>query len=245
MNAIGKVAIVTGSSRGIGKQIAIQLAQSGMKVVVNYVSSEEKAKEVVEAIKQLGGISMAVKADTSKVSDIQALFEETIRHFGAIDILVNNAGVMECKPIEDVTEEMFDYQYNVNVKGTYFSCQQAMKYMGDGGKIINFSTSVTGAMLPTYSVYAATKGAIEQLTRQLAKEFGSKGITINCISPGQVATQLFLNGKSDELIDSFRRMNAFGRLGEADDIANAVELLVSDKASWITGQTIRVNGGFN
>jgi 3-oxoacyl-[acyl-carrier protein] reductase len=120
-----------------------------------------------------------------------------------------------------------------------------MKHMAPGGTIVNFSTSVSGAMLPTYSVYAATKGAVEQLTRQLAKEFGPRDIIINCIAPGQVATELFLNGKSPELVDSFRRMNAFGRLGEPEDIANAIELLVSDQARWITGQTIRVNGGFN
>ncbi|MNG07515.1 3-oxoacyl-[acyl-carrier-protein] reductase FabG [compost metagenome] len=117
--------------------------------------------------------------------------------------------------------------------------------MAQGGAIVNFSSSVSGMMIPTYSVYAATKGAVEQLTRQLAKEFGPKDITINCIAPGQVATDLFLNGKSPELVDSFRRMNAFGRLGEPEDIANVLELLVSDKARWITGQTIRVNGGFN
>lgn len=120
-----------------------------------------------------------------------------------------------------------------------------MKHMERGGTIINFSTSVSGAMLPTYSVYAATKGAVEQLTRQLAKEFGAKDIVVNCVAPGQVSTELFLNGKSEELVDSFRLMNAFGRLGEPEDIANVIDLLVSDKARWITGQTIRVNGGFN
>lgn len=152
---------------------------------------------------------------------------------------------MENYAIADVTEEIFDRHFALNVKGTYFACQQAMKHMEQGGTIVNFSTSVSGAMIPTYSVYAATKGAVEQLTRQLAKEFGPKDIVINCIAPGQVATELFLNGKSLELVDTFRRMNAFGRLGEPEDIANTLELLVSDKARWITGQTIRVNGGFN
>jgi 3-oxoacyl-[acyl-carrier protein] reductase len=181
----------------------------------------------------------------SKVSEVEALFSETLERFGRVDILVNNAGIMENNAIADVTEEIFDRQFTLNVKGTYFACQQAMKHMAQGGTIVNFSTSVSGAMLPTYSVYAATKGAVEQLTRQLAKEFGPKDIVINCIAPGQVATDLFLNGKSPELVDSFRRMNAFGRLGEPEDIANALELLVSDKARWITGQTMRVNGGFN
>lgn len=245
MSLQGKVAIVTGASRGIGRQIAIQLGEAGAKVVVNYSSNGEKANEVVRLIEQAGGEAAAIRGDISRVSDVEALFSKTIGQFGRIDVLVNNAGIMETTMITDVTEEMFDRQFNINVKGTYFACQQAMKYMAGGGTIINFSTSVSGAMLPAYSVYAATKGAVEQLTRQLAKEFAPKDIIINCIAPGQVSTELFLNGKSEELVDSFRRMNAFGRLGEPGDIANAVELLVSDKARWITGQTIRVNGGFN
>lgn len=245
MTLNGKVAIVTGASRGIGRQVAIQLAQSGAKVAVNYASSQGKADEIVKSIEQFGGQAAAIPADVSKVSEVEALFTETMKRFGHVDILVNNAGIMENNAISDVTEEMFDRHFALNVKGTYFACQQAMKHMARGGTIINFSTSVSGATLPTYSVYAATKGAVEQLTRQLAKEFGPKDIVINCIAPGQVATELFLNGKTPELVDSFRRMNAFGRLGEPEDIANALELLVSDKARWITGQTIRVNGGFN
>lgn len=245
MSLNGKVVIVTGASRGIGRQVAIQLAQSGAKVAVNYSSSRGKADEVLMTIEQFGGQAVAIQADVSKVSEVEALFSETLERFGRVDILVNNAGIMENNAIADVTEELFDRHFTLNVKGTYFACQQAMKHMAKGGTIVNFSTSVSGAMLPTYSVYAATKGAIEQLTRQLAKEFGPKDIVINCIAPGQIATDMFLNGKSPELLDSFRRMNAFGRLGEPEDIANALELLVSDKARWITGQTIRVNGGFN
>ncbi|GIO54246.1 3-ketoacyl-ACP reductase [Paenibacillus rhizosphaerae] len=245
MSLNGKVAIVTGASRGIGRQIALQLADAGAKVVVNYSSNEAKAVEVVQAIEQAGGEAAAIRANVGRLNEVEALFTETLERFGRLDILVNNAGIMGLAPIAEVTEDMFDRHFEINVKGTYFACQQANLHMAQGGTIINFSTSIAGAMLPGYSIYAATKGAVEQITRQLAKEFGPKGITINTISPGQVATDLFLNGKSEELIDSFRRMNAFGRLGEVDDIANAVELLVSDKARWITGQTIRVNGGFN
>ncbi|MEF2965634.1 SDR family oxidoreductase [Paenibacillus sp. M1] len=245
MSLNGKVAIVTGASRGIGRQAAIQLAESGAKVVVNYSASQEKADEVVKTIEQSGGEAAAIRADVSKLSELEILFAKTLERFGRVDILVNNAGIMENKAIADVTEEMFDRHFAINVKGTYFACQQAMRHMEKGGTIINFSTSVSGTMLPTYSVYGATKGAVEQLTRQLAKEFGPRDIIINCIAPGQVSTELFLNGKSEELVDSFRRMNGFGRLGEPVDIANAIELLVSDKARWITGQTIRVNGGFN
>lgn len=245
MSLNGKVAIVTGASRGIGRQIALQLADAGAKVVVNYSSNEAKAVEVVQAIEQAGGEAAAIRANVGRLNEVEMLFTKTLERFGRLDILVNNAGIMGLAPIAEVTEEMFDRHFDINVKGTYFACQQANLHMAQGGTIINFSTSVAGAMLPGYSIYAATKGAVEQITRQLAKEFGPNGITINTIAPGQVATDLFLNGKSEELIDSFRRMNAFGRLGEVDDIANAVELLVSDKARWITGQTIRVNGGFN
>ncbi|GIO12746.1 3-ketoacyl-ACP reductase [Cohnella xylanilytica] len=245
MSLNGKVAIVTGASRGIGRQTAIHLAMSGAKVVVNYASNRGSADEVVQAIEQAGGEAAAIRADVSKVSEVEALFAETLERFGRVDILINNAGVMETTLLPDVTEEIFDRQFAINVKGTYFASQQAMKHMAPGGTIVNFSTSVSGAMLPGYSVYAATKGAVEQLTRQLAKEFGPKDIVINCIAPGQVATELFLNGKSEEQVDYYRRMNAFGRLGEPEDIANAIDLLVSDKARWMTGQTIRVNGGFN
>ncbi|MFC4599262.1 SDR family oxidoreductase [Cohnella hongkongensis] len=245
MSMEGKTAIVTGASRGIGRQIALQLASSGVKVAINYTSNPDKAHEAVRMIEEAGGQAAAIRADIGQTREIEALFESTLERFGKIDILINNAAIMETKVIEEVTEETFDRHFAINVKGTYFACQQAMKHMERGGAIVNFSTSVSGAMLPAYSVYAATKGAVEQMTRQLAKEFGPRDIVINCIAPGQVATDLFLKGKSPELVDSFRRMNAFGRLGEPEDIANAVDLLVSGKARWITGQTIRVNGGFN
>jgi 3-oxoacyl-[acyl-carrier protein] reductase len=244
MGIQGKVAIITGASRGIGKFIAEQLAELGAKVVVNYSASSEKAEEVVKTIIKGGGEALAIKADISNVSEVKMLFVETIKHFGQVDLLINNAGYMENKLIMEVTETDFDRHFSVNVKGTYFACQQAMNYMGDGGRIINISTSVLGAMLPTYSVYAATKGAVEQITRQLAKEFGPKGITINAIAPGPVRTELFTAGKTEEQIETLANMNAFKRLGEPNDISNVVEFLVSEKSQWITGQTIRVNGGY-
>ncbi|MDP4087079.1 MAG: SDR family oxidoreductase [Bacillota bacterium] len=244
MSIQGKVAIVTGASRGIGRSIAEQLAELGAKVVVNYSASSEKANEVVEAIVKNRGEALAIKGDISNVGDVKMLFTETIMHFGQVDLLINNAGYMENKLIKDVTETDFDKHFSINVKGTYFGCQQAMNYMEDGGRIINISTSVLGAMLPSYSVYAATKGAVEQITRQLAKEFGPRGITINAIAPGPVRTELFTEGKTEEQIETIANMNAFRRLGEPRDISNVVEFLVSEKSQWITGQTIRVNGGY-
>ncbi|MFF2017179.1 SDR family oxidoreductase [Paenibacillus sp. NPDC058177] len=242
-NLSGKVAVVTGSSRGIGRAIAEELARNGAKVVVNYSSSPDKAEEVVSEIKQNGGEAVAIQADISNVPQLEKLFEETVKAFGALDILVNNAGVMMTKPLAAVTEEDFDKQFGINVKGTFFAIQQAVKHMGQGGRIINFSTSVAGVMFPTYSVYAGSKGAVEQFTRQLAKELGPKGITINAVAPGPVNTELFTVGKSEEQIDGIRKMNAFGRLGEPEDIAGAVVFLASDASGWVTGQTLRVNGG--
>ncbi|OCA99654.1 SDR family oxidoreductase [Clostridium beijerinckii] len=243
-NLEGKVAIITGASRGIGSAIARQLSALGAKVVVNYSNNAVKAEEVVEEITKSGEQAVAIKADVSNIKDVEKLFSETITKFGKVDILINNAGVILYKLLSDVTEEEFDKLFNINVKGTYFACQQAMKHMENNGRIINFSTSVVGSMFPTYSVYAATKGAVEQITRQLAKEFGPKKITINAVAPGPINTELFNVGKTDEQIEAIRQMNSFGRIGEPDDIANTIEFLVSDKAQWITGQTLRINGGY-
>ncbi|WP_068497978.1 SDR family oxidoreductase [Paenibacillus kribbensis] len=240
----GKTAIVTGSSRGIGRVIAEQLAKLGAHVVINYARSPEKAQQVVEGIIQKGGKAIAIHADLGKMSDIEALFTNTIAEFGRLDILVNNAGLMITKPLTDVTEADFDKQFALNVKGTFFACQQAMKHMENYGRIVNLSTSVIGQMFPAYSVYAGTKGAVEQFTRQLAKEFGNKHITINAVAPGPVNTELFQEGKTEQQIEGMKKMNAFGRLGEPEDIADVIEFLVSAKSQWVTGQTIRVNGGF-
>ncbi|RXZ81628.1 SDR family oxidoreductase [Paenibacillaceae bacterium] len=240
----GKVAIVTGSSRGIGRAVAEQLAGLGAKVVINYSGNQAKALESVEGIRQHGGEAIAIKADLSQIREVEALFNETLAAFGKVDILINNAGLMLTKPLLEVTEDDFEKQFSVNVKGTFFACQQAMKHMENSGRIVNFSTSVVGAMFPAYSVYAGTKGAVEQFTRHLAKEFGPKQITINAVAPGPINTELFLNGKSEEQIEGMKRLNAFGRLGETEDIAGVVAFLVSDEAQWVTGQTLRVNGGF-
>ncbi|MFC5650727.1 SDR family oxidoreductase [Paenibacillus solisilvae] len=242
-NLAGKVAIVTGASRGMGREIAEELANKGAKVIVNYASNPAKAEDVVSGIKQNGGEALAVQADISQIAELDMLFQKTIEAYGQLDILVNNAGIMITKPLAAMTEEDFDKQFAINVKGTYFACQQAFKHMNENGRIINFSTSVAGLMFPTYSVYAGTKGAVEQFTRQLAKEFGPKGITINTVAPGPVNTELFTVGKSEEQIAAIRNMNAFGRLGDSEDIASVVLFLASEESKWITGQTVRINGG--
>lgn len=240
----GKVALVTGASRGLGREIAQTLAEHGARVVVNYTNSSAKAEEVVAAIRQAGGEAIAVQADISRLDQLEALFQKTLEAFGQLDILVNNAGQIVYKPIAAVTEDDFDQLFAVNVKGTYFACQLAYQHMNSNGRIINFSTSVNGSMFPTYSLYAGTKGAVEQFTRQLAKEFGPKGITINAVAPGPVNTELFNVGKTPEQIEGLRKMNSFGRIGEPDDIAGLVLFLAGEDSRWITGQTIRANGGF-
>jgi len=241
---VGKIALVTGASRGMGKQIAEDLARHGAKVVVNYASSPAKAEEVVAGIVQRGGEAVAIQADISQVTEVERLFRETLEAFGGVDILVNNAGVMITKPLLQTTEEDFDKQFAINVKGTFFAIQQAAKHMREGGRIINFSTSVAGQMFPAYSTYAGTKGAVEQFTRQLAKELGPKGITINAVAPGPVNTELFTIGKSEEQIKAVGSMNAFGRIGEPEDISDVVLFLASEQSRWVTGQTLRANGGF-
>ncbi|MBW4593997.1 MAG: SDR family oxidoreductase [Brasilonema angustatum HA4187-MV1] len=238
-----KIAIVTGSSRGIGRAIALKLADNGASVVVNYAGNANKAEEVVAEIENLGVKAIAVQADVSKVTDIQRLFEQTIERFGKVDILVNNAGIPLYKLLVDVTEEDFDKIFAINVKGTYFACQQAAQHMVDGGRIINLSSSTTVMMMPTYSAYVATKGAVEQITRIVAKELGGRGITVNVISPGPTDTELFTEGKTEEQINRISQMAALGRLGQVQDIADVVAFVASDEARWITGQNIRVNGG--
>jgi 3-oxoacyl-[acyl-carrier protein] reductase len=239
-----KTAIVTGASRGIGRAIALKLGQSGASVVVNYANNAKAADEVVSQITENGGQAVSLRADMQKISEIKALFEASERHFGSIDILVNNAGIALFKKIADITEKEFDDSFALNVKGLFFACQQAAQKMADGGKIINISSSVTKMMLPDYGVYAATKGAVEQITKVLAKELGHRKIAVNAISPGPVDTELFRQGKTEQQIQNLADMAAFGRIGTPGDIAGAVLLLVSGEAGWISGQNLCVNGGF-
>jgi 3-oxoacyl-[acyl-carrier protein] reductase len=238
-----KVALVTGASRGIGRAIAVRLGRDGAAVVINYAGNQQAAQETVSAIDAAVGSAVAVQADVSKRADVERLFDETIQHFGRLDFLVNNAGIMFNKPLAEVTEEEFDRIFAVNVKGTFFACQQAARRMADGGRIINFSSSTTAMMLPTYGAYVATKGAVEQMSHVLAKELGPRGITVNVVSPGPTDTELFGQGKTEQDKQRFAQMAALGRLGQPEDIADVVALLVSDEARWITGQNIRANGG--
>ena len=239
----GKVVLVTGASRGIGATIANQIAEAGAKVIVNYSGNKEAADKVVEQIITKGGDAIAVQADVSKTDEVKNLFDIAIAHFGKIDVLVNNAGIMITKLIKDTTDEDFTRQFDINVKGTFNTMREAATRLENNGSIINFSTSVNRIMLPSYATYVATKAAVEQLTRVFSKEVGSKGINVNSVSPGPTNTELFTNGKPQEVIDRLASLSAFNRLGEPDDIAKIVVFLASDNAKWITAQNIGVNGG--
>lgn len=238
-----KVAIVTGSSRGIGAQIAKEIARAGARVVVNYLGNTSAADQVVADIKTKGGDAIAIRADISSSMEVASLFDATVAHFGKIDILINNAGSVIYKTIQDTTDEDFDRLFAINVKGTFNTLREAATRLENGGRIVNFSSSVTRLMLPTYGTYSATKGAVEQLTRVFAKEIGARGITVNSVSPGPTNTELFTKGKSQEVMSRFAAMAALGRIGEPNDIARLVRFLISEEASWITGQNIGANGG--
>lgn len=238
-----KIILVTGSSRGIGATIARQLAAAGAKVIVNYAGGKDAAQQVVNDIQQLGGDAIALQADVSKGDAVKALFDAAIAHYGRIDVLVNNAGIMINKLIKDTTDEDFTRQFDINVRGTFNTMREAATRLADKGSIINFSTSVNRIMLPTYGTYVATKAAVEQLTRVFSKEVGARGINVNSVSPGPTNTELFTNGKSEEVIARLASLSAFNRIGEPEDIARLVVFLASDDAKWISAQNIGANGG--
>ncbi|NRD24042.1 SDR family oxidoreductase [Winogradskyella litoriviva] len=236
-----KVIIVTGSSRGIGKEIAIQLAKNGATVIVNYSNSAEEAEETINTIISEGGNALAIKADVSDKKDVTNLFDKTITTYGKVDVLINNAGIMISKTIKDNTEEDFTKQFDINVKGIFYTLQEAYDKLADNGNIINISSSTVKLMFPTYALYSASKAAVEQMTRVFSKEIG-RGISVNALAPGATETELFLNGKSQDFIDKLSSMNAFNRLAKPIDIAKIAVFLASDDSKWISGQVIGANG---
>nr|WP_026154287.1 MULTISPECIES: SDR family oxidoreductase [Rhizobium] len=238
-----KVAIVTGSSRGIGAAIAKRLAGDGLKVVVNYSGSASAAAKLVDEIEKAGGHAISAQADVSDPNAVRRMFESAEAAYGGVDVLVNNAGIMKLAPVAQFEDAVFDQTIAINLKGTFNGLREAATRLRNGGRIINFSSSVVGLYQPTYAVYAATKAAVEAMTHILAKELGSRGITVNAVAPGPVATELFLDGKDQSTLDRIKQMNPLGRLGEVDDIAQIVSLLAGPDSGWINGQVIRANGG--
>jgi 3-oxoacyl-[acyl-carrier protein] reductase len=242
----GKIAVVTGASKGIGAAIAKHLAAEGASVVVNYASSKAGADKVVAAIIGAGGNAVAVQGDVAKKADIDRLFIETKRAFGHVDILVNNAGIYEFAPLEQITEEHFHKQFNLNVLGLLLTTQEAIKYFNPaGGSVVNLS-SVVSTLAPAYgSVYSATKGAVDVITVSLAKELGARNIRVNAVRPGLVETEGthtagFTTG---DFHDNYVKNAPLGRIGQPQDIATAVTFLASSESSWVTGETLLVSGG--
>ena len=238
-----KVAIVTGASRGIGVAIAERLARDGFAVVVNYSASAGRAEALVGKIKANGGDALAVRADVSNSGSVQAMFEAAEKAFGGVDALVNNAGVMTVAKVADSDDAMLDRQIAVNLKGTFYGMREAARRMRNGGAIVNFSTSVVGTKLETYGVYAATKAAVETMTAILSKEMRGRNITVNAVAPGPVETELFLEGKSPELVERMAKMSPMERIGAPEDIASVVSFLLGRDGRWVNGQVLRANGG--
>ncbi len=240
---INRTAIVTGSSKGIGAAIARRLAADGFAVVVNYASGAEAAAAVVKEIESVGGRAVAVKADIAATDGMKALFDSAEQAFGGVDVLVNNAGIMQLSPIADTTDEAFERQVAINLGGVFRGVREAAQRLREGGRIVNFSSSVVGLYQPAYGVYAATKAAVEAITHILAKELGPKGITVNAVAPGPVETELFMKGKSDDLLKAIIGMNPLKRLGQPEDIAGVVSFLAGPDGGWVNGQVVRANGG--
>jgi 3-oxoacyl-[acyl-carrier protein] reductase len=244
----GKVAVVTGASKGIGAAIAKGLAAVGASVVVNYASSREGADRVVSEIVGKGGKAIAVEADVSKAAAVKRLFDQTKNAFGSLDVLVNNAGVYRFAPLEDVTEDEFHREFNINVLGVLLASREAMKYFGpDGGSVINISSIASTSPTPTAVVYSATKGAVDAITRVLANELGPKKIRVNAIKPGGVETEGVhsLGVVGSEFEKQMVARTPLGRLGQPDDIASVAVFLASAASGWMTGETIAVGGGFS
>jgi 3-oxoacyl-[acyl-carrier protein] reductase len=238
-----KVALVTGSSRGIGAGIAMRLGAEGANVAVNYTNSKGPAEEVVQKISQLGSKASAFKASVSSETEIKQLIEQVVSTFGKIDILVNNAGVFEMKPLEEVDLAHYQKLFDVNVKGVIATTIAALPHIPKGGRIINLSSVAAMAPYAGGSVYSATKAAIDALTRVWAQDLGKRGITVTAVSPGTTVTDMLESGLNEETKEWAISSTALGRLGEVEDIADVVAFLASDEGRWITGQSIIASGG--
>jgi 3-oxoacyl-[acyl-carrier protein] reductase len=238
-----KVAIVTGASRGIGAAIAERLASDGYTVVINYAAKADDAEALASKIEQAGGKALTAQADVGDAAAVARMWDAAEAAFGGVDVLVNNAGIMKLAPLADGDDALVDSQIAVNLKGPINTMRVAARRLRDGGRIVNLSSSVVGLYQPTYGVYAATKAGIEALTHVLSKELRGRNITVNAVAPGPTATALFLDGKPQTVIEQLTKLAPLERLGQPEDIANTVAMLVGPDGGWINGQVLRANGG--
>ena len=240
----GKIAIVTGASRGIGRAAAIRLGADGFSVVVGYGREQAKAEQAVSAIKEQGGKAFALAADVGSESDVRRLFEHAEKEFGRIDVVVNCAGIMPLSPIAQGDVDAFDRTMATNLRGTFLVFSEAARRLADGGRIIAFSTSAIAKSFPTYGAYVASKAGVESLVHVLANELRGRNITVNAIAPGPVETDMFLTGKTPEQIAQLAKLAPLERIGRTDDIAGLVSFLVGPDGGWINSQVLRANGGY-
>jgi len=238
-----RVALVTGGSRGIGAAIVRRLARDGFAVGINYASNSAQADVLAKEIQQAGGRAVAVQADVSKAADVRALFDRVESELGRISALVNSAGVLKVQPLADTSDEDYAQTFDINTRGTFNTLREAATRLADGGSIVNVSSTTIALNLPGYAVYIASKAAIESFTHVFSKELRGRRITVNAVAPGPVATELFLKGKSPELIEHFAKMPPLERLGQPDDIAGVVSFLTGPDSGWVNGQILRANGG--
>lgn len=245
MSEPDRTAIVTGASRGIGAAIARRLAADGFRIVVNYASNETEANRIVREICWGGGRAVAFAADVADAAAFRSLFDQAESEFGEVDVLVNNAGVSKMSRLADVSDEDYQLQLAVNLTGAFNGMREGARRIRDGGRIVNLSTSIVGTYMPASAVYAATKSAVEAMTRVLAKELGPRGVTVNAIAPGPIATDLLFAGRSEEMIQRLVSDIPMGRLGTPEDIARVVSFLSGEDGGWVSGQIIRTNGGRN
>jgi 3-oxoacyl-[acyl-carrier protein] reductase len=238
-----KVALITGASRGIGANIARHLAKDGFAVAINYASDSAAADALVNELAREGAFSIAVQADVSQSNEVKDMFDKVESQLGRIDILVNNAGILKTLPLADTSDELFEKNFAINTQGVFNTLREAATRLNDNGRIINLSSTSLALNLPGYAVYNGTKAAVEAFTKVFAKELRGRSITVNAVAPGPVATDLFLNGKSEEIIQTFAKMPPLERLAQPEDIAQIVSFLASPEGGWVNGQTLRANGG--
>ncbi|HCJ30027.1 MAG TPA: 3-ketoacyl-ACP reductase [Pseudomonas sp.] len=238
-----KVAIVTGASRGIGAEIARRLTDDGFAVALNYASSVTEAEALVAQLRAAGAEAAAIQANVADPAEVTRLFDLAEQQLGKVDVLINNAGVLKTTPLAQTSDELYEQTFGINTRGTFNTLREAAARLNDGGRIVNLSSTAIALKMPGYSIYNASKAAVEALSQVFAKELRGRNITVNVVAPGPVATELFLNGKTDEQVQQFAQMPPLLRLGQPEDIAGVVAFLVGPDAGWINGQVLRANGG--
>lgn len=238
-----QVALVTGASRGIGAAVARRLATDGFAVAVNYASGSAQADALVGELTAAGAQAIAVQADVANAEEVRRMFDTIETQLGKLDVLVNNAGVLKTVPLAEHSDALYDQTFDINVRGTFNTLREAATRLNEGGRIVNFSSTTLALNMPGYAIYNATKAAVEAFTHVFAKELRGRNITVNAVAPGPIATSLFLDGKTEEQIQTFAKMPPLQRLGQPEDIASVVSFLAGPDAGWVNGQILRANGG--